>query len=126
MTSKTITALFLIVGIINFIPITGMFSAEQISKLYGVNTSDSNLLILLKHRALLFGIIGAFIIYAAFTPSMHTLAFIFGFISMLGFVFIAWNTGGYNELLKRIFTIDLIALILLTIALVLKLIENYN
>ena len=126
MLSKTITTLILIVGLINFIPITGVFSADQLTKLYGVNSSDNNLLILLKHRALLFGLIGGFIIYAAFIPSLHKLAFIFGFISMLGFVIIAWNTGGYNELLKRIFTIDLIALLLLIIALVLKIIQNNN
>ena len=126
MFSKTITTLILIVGLINFIPITGAFSADQLAKLYGVNSSDNNLLILLKHRALLFGLIGGFIIYAAFTPSLHKLAFIFGFISMLGFVIIAWNTGGYNELLKRFFTIDLIALLLLIIALVLKIIQNNN
>ena len=126
MLSKTIIVLLLIVGLINFIPITGIFSAEQLGKLYGVNITDNNLLILLKHRALLFGLTGGFILYAAFVPSLHKYVFILGFISMLGFVIIAWNTGSYNELIKRIITIDLFALLCLTTALILKYIQNNN
>ena len=118
--SKTIiTFLLLIVGLINFLPIIGIISAEQLTKLYGVTLTDKNFIILLQHRALLFGIIGAFIIYSAFFPNLQPLAFLAGFISMLGFIVIAWKTGGYNQELIKIIRIDAIALVLLLIATVL-------
>ena len=118
--SKTmITVLLLIVGLINFVPIIGVISSEQLTKLYGITLSDKNLIILLQHRALLFGIIGAFIIYAAFHPSLQPHAFTAGLISMLGFIVIVWRNDGYNQELAKIITADVIALIFLSIAFVL-------
>lgn len=114
-----ITVLLLIVGLINFVPIIGVISAEQLTKLYGITLSDKNLIILLQHRALLFGIIGAFVMYAAFHPALQPYAFIAAFISMLGFLVIASRNGGYNQDLAQIITADIIALILLSIAFVL-------
>lgn len=124
MYKTVITVLLLIVGLINFIPVIGVISAEQLTKLYGITLSDNNLTILLQHRALLFGIVGAFIIYAAFNPAVQFYAFIAGFISMLGFIIIAWRSAGYNQELSKIITMDIIALILLIIALVLFLIKK--
>jgi len=114
--SKIIALLLIIVGLINFIPIVGIISAEQLSKLYGVKILNNNLIILLQHRALMFGIIGAFIMYSAFYPALQKFAFIAGFISMLGFIAIAWKSGGYNQELARIVTVDVIAILLLLIA----------
>lgn len=124
MYKTAITGLFLIVGLINFIPVIGVISAEQLTRLYGITLSDNNLIILLQHRALLFGIIGAFIIYAAFHPNLQPIAFIAGFISMLGFILIAWKTGGYNQELAKIITMDIIALVLLLIALIIFLLKQ--
>ncbi len=124
MYKTVITLLLLIVGLINFIPVIGVISAEQLTKLYGITLSDNNLTILLQHRALLFGIVGAFIIYAAFNPAVQSYAFIAGFITMLGFIIIAWKSAGYNQELSKIITMDIIALILLIIALVLFLIKK--
>ena len=124
MHKTVITLLLLIVGLINFIPIIGIFSAEQLTKLYGVSLIDKNLIILLQHRALMLGIIGAFIMYAAFYPSLQKFAFIAGFISMLGFIVFAWKSGGYNQELTKIITMDLIALVLLLIAFLLSVLKK--
>lgn len=124
MYKTAITVLFLIVGLINFIPVIGVISADQLTRLYGITLSDNNLIILLQHRALLFGIVGAFIIYAAFNPAVQPFAFVAGFISMLGFILIAWKTGGYNQELAKIITMDIIALVLLLIALIIFLLKQ--
>ena len=123
--SKTIiTVLLLIVGLINFIPIIGVVSAEQLTKLYGIKLTDNNLIILLQHRALMLGLIGAFIMYAAFYPTLQKLAFIAGFISMSGFLVIAWKSGVYNQGIEKIITMDIIALALLSIAFIVFLLKK--
>ena len=114
-----ITVLLLIVGLINFIPIIGVLSTDHLAKLYGVNLTNNNIIILLQHRALMFGIIGAFIMYAGFNPSLQALAFIAGFVSMLGFIVFALRASTYNQELAKIITLDIIALVLLVIALAL-------
>ena len=114
-----ITVLLLIVGLINFIPIIGALSTDHLAKLYGVNLTNNNIIILLQHRALMFGIIGAFIMYAGFNPSLQALAFIAGFVSMLGFIVFALRASTYNQELAKIITLDIIALVLLVIALAL-------
>ena len=119
MYTSMITVLLLIVGLINFIPIIGVVSAEQLTKLYSIKLADNNLIILLQHRALMFGIVGGFIMYAGFNPSLQPLAFIAGFVSMLGFIVFALRASTYNQELSKIITLDIIALVLLLIALVL-------
>ena len=119
MYTSMITVLLLIVGLINFIPIIGVVSAEQLTKLYSIKLADNNLIILLQHRALMFGIVGGFIMYAGFNPSLQALAFIAGFVSMLGFIVFALRASTYNQELSKIITLDIIALVLLLIALVL-------
>ena len=119
MYTSMITVLLLIVGLINFIPIIGVVSAEQLTKLYSIKLADNNLIILLQHRALMFGIVGGFIMYAGFNPSLQALAFIAGFVSMLGFIVFALRASTYNQELSKIITLDIIAVVLLLIALVL-------
>jgi len=99
---NAIAGLLVLVGIINLLPVIGALGREKLSSLYGVSVHETNLVILMRHRALLFGLIGAFIVYAAFTPLFQPLAIVAGFFSMLSFVILAWMTGGYNEALRRV------------------------
>jgi hypothetical protein len=49
-----------VVGIIHQLPLTGVLSVSRLQVLYGVTITDPNLEILMRHRAVLFGILGAF------------------------------------------------------------------
>lgn len=40
-------------------------------------------------------------------------------ISMLGFLALAWQVGGYNELLAKVVWIDVVASVLLAVAMIL-------
>jgi hypothetical protein len=53
------TALILGAGVVNLLPAIGAFSAERLQSLYGVVIDDPNLGILMRHRAVLFAIVGA-------------------------------------------------------------------
>lgn len=124
MNNKIISTLLLIVGVINFLPLIGIISTEQLGKLYSISVNDDNLAILMRHRALLFGLIGGFIIFAAFKPHFQIVAFVMGFTSMLGFILIASQASTYNNALKKVITIDWVALGLLTVALILYIINK--
>ena len=76
---------------------------------------DPNLAILMRHRAVLFGLLGAFMLVAAFKPSWQAEALIAGFVSVVSFLFLAWSTGGYNVQVARVFTADLVALVCLVV-----------
>jgi hypothetical protein len=64
----------------------------------------------------LFGLLGAFLVYAAFRPEHQAIALVAGFVSVVSFLAIAWSVGGYNAAIGRVVTADLVALLCLIIA----------
>jgi len=109
------------VGLIHLLPVVGVTGAKSLDKLYGTQISDANLLVLMRHRAVLFGLIGALLIVAAFVPNIQLAAIAVGSISLLSFILIAQSTKNYNRKTRQVVRIDIIALIFLAIALGLKL-----
>ena len=77
------SAALVIVGIIHLLPVTGFLGVSRLSALYGIAFEDPNLAILMRHRAVLFGLLGLFLIYAAFRPALQLLALIAGFLIYL-------------------------------------------
>ena len=110
-----VAAMLVIVGAIHLLPLSGVLSAEWLTALYGVSFSDPNLVILMRHRAVLFGLLGLFLMFAALRRSMQPAAFVAGFVSVLSFLFLAWSVGGYNAQIGRVFVADIVAFICLLI-----------
>lgn len=102
------SALYLIVGLGNLLPVTGVLSAVRLEALYGVAIGDPNLLVLMRHRAVLFGIVGALLVAAAFRPVWRAAALAAGWVSMLSFVALAWLVGDVNAELRRVAVVDLV------------------
>jgi hypothetical protein len=109
--------MFLIAAAIHILPVSGVLGADQLARLYGIVVADPNLAILMRHRAVLLCLFGAFWAAAAFIPSLQRAAFITGFVSTGSFLLIAWMTGDYNAQVQRVFTADLIAISCLVIGL---------
>lgn len=110
-----VPAMLVVVAVIHLLPLSGVLGAGRLSALYGVPIDEPNLEILMRHRAVLFGLLGAFLLYAAFHPELHKLALIAGFVSVLAFLYLAWSVGGYNSQVGRVVTADLVALACLVI-----------
>jgi len=117
-----ISGLIVIAGAIHLPPLAGMLGADRLRSLYQLSFDEPNLQILMRHRAVLFGLLGIFLIYAAFQPSLQPMAFIAGFISLASFLAIASTVGTYNNAIAKVFIADVIAIVSLTIALLLRLI----
>ena len=110
-----VSASLILVGFIHLLPLSGLLGAERLAVLYGLDFSEPNLSILMRHRAVLFGLLGAFLVFAAFRPSLQPLAFIAAFVSVLSFLLLAWSSGDYNPQVGRVVTADLVALVALVI-----------
>ena len=100
----------IIAGIIHLLPLTGVLGADKLAMLYGTSFDDPNLVILMRHRAVLFGLLVTLFVVAAFKPALQALAFAFGFVSVLSFLWLALSTGNYSIQVNRIVIADLIAL----------------
>lgn len=113
-----LAAALLLAGLLNALPAVGLLGQTQLKALYGLEVSDPSLRILLRHRALLFGLLGGAMIAAAFVPAWRTPLAGAGLLSMLGYVLIAGLEGGGNAALLRVLWADLLASLLLAAALV--------
>ena len=109
MPEKVITVLLIVVAVIHIIPLSGFAGVARLESLYGVPVSGSNMEILMRHRAVLFGILGVFFAYAAFTPSLQPLAFIAAFVTLASFFYLAFSVGEYNAAIRKIVIGDIVA-----------------
>ncbi len=108
-------AALLVVGVIHLLPLVGVAGADRLSTLYGVAVTGPDLSILMRHRAVLFGLLGAFLVYATFVPAFRSAAFVAGFVSVVSFLVLARAEGGYNSEVGRVVTADLVALACLVV-----------
>jgi len=99
-----------VVAIIHLLPVSGVISAERLTVLYGLPFDEPNLVILMRHRAVLFGLLGGFLLYSAFKTTLQPLALLAGFVSVLSFVWLAWSVGDYNDSIARVVIADIVAL----------------
>lgn len=103
-----------IAGIINIIPSFLAFLPDKISASYGIEIPDSNLELLLRHRAVLFGIIGGLMIYSAIRKRNYNLALCIGLISMISFIILLkLMNGDVNPELVKVMWIDIMGIIIL-------------
>jgi hypothetical protein len=64
----------------------------------------------MRHRAVLFGIVGGFLAIAAFHRPFRAAGYVAGFISMLSFLLIAWLVGDYGEQIQRVAIVDVVGI----------------
>lgn len=113
---KIVSCLLTAVAIIHLLPLVGALGPQRLQALYGLAFDEPNLLILMQHRAVLFGLLGTFMLWAAFRPALVPLALGAGLVSVLSFLGFALAAAGYNALLARVVVADWLALALLVAA----------
>jgi hypothetical protein len=97
-------------GVIHLLPLPGVLGGERLALLYGVSIDEPNLLLLMRHRAVLFGLVGAFMLWAAWQPPWHAPALIFGLVSVVSFLALAALAGDVNPSIRRVVVADIVAL----------------
>lgn len=112
-----VSATLVVVAVIHLLPLTGALGAPQLASLYGLTFSDPNEILLMRHRAVLFGILGTFLLAAAFRPAFRAAAFLGGFVSVGSFLLLARSAGDTNASVARVVTVDWVALAVLVVGL---------
>ena len=115
-----VSAALIVAAIIHLIPLIGVLGPERLGQLYGVVPQDSDTLILMRHRAVLFGLLGVFCLIAAFRAEWQWAAMVAALVSLAAFIFIADSVSGYNSELARLMLVDKVVAIGLVLAIVAK------
>jgi hypothetical protein len=108
-----VPSVLILVAAIHALPVMGIIGAAKLSQLYGITVQDPNLELLLRHRAVLFGLLAAFLAYAAVRPELHRMALVAGFASVVSFLVLAQPTFSLNTALVTVVRVDWLALALL-------------
>lgn len=118
--SLVTTVALVAAGLIHLLPLAGVLGADKLSALYGIPIGGADLAILMRHRAVLFGLIGALCLAAAFREPLQWAALLVALASVVAFLALAWGTGGYNAAIGRVVTADVIAAVLLVLGVAAK------
>lgn len=113
-----------VVGLINTLPVLGVLSGQRIGDAYAISVSSVELEILLRHRALLFGVVGGFVLTSLWLPQYRAPALAIAGISMAGFLLLAAIVGDFGPALARIVVADVVGMLALGTALMLHVLHR--
>ena len=106
-----VPAMLVLVALIHLPPLLGVLGAARMEVAYGVQIADPNLAVLMRHRAVLFGLIGGLMLAAVFLPSLRLAALLVSLLSAGSFVLLAWSSAGLNANLGRVAMVDVAAVL---------------
>jgi hypothetical protein len=71
--------------------------------------TGSDMLLLMRHRAVLFGVVGGLLLVAAFRPRLRAVAATVGLVSVVSFLLLALPLHEHSAALQRVFWADVVA-----------------
>ena len=110
--SSASSLLLCVAGAIHTLPLVGVLGAKRLSVLYGIVVAEPNLEVLLRHRAVNLGLVGAVLFAGAASSRYLPLALAVGAVSAGSYILLAAVKGkaGINGSLRRVLTADIVAL----------------
>jgi hypothetical protein len=115
---KICTVLLAGAGLLNIYPLVGVLSADHLTGLYGSNFESPDIQALMRHRAVMLGLIGGLMLFAAFRSSLQLLAATVGLVSMSSFVFLAYSSGEIGPEINKVAIADIAGAVAVAIVLV--------
>ena len=91
----------------HLVPATAVLSRRRIEELYGITVADPDVELLLRHRALFFGLLGVALIGGAARPRYRRPALLSGVVGLGSFVGLAYSIDGSNGALVRVARVDI-------------------
>ncbi len=108
--------LLALAGLLHLPPVAGVLGSRSIERLYGVTITEPSMAVLLRHRALLFGLLGALLIAAAWIDELRPAAVIGGLVSDVAFLAVAGDPRRLDHTMRRVAIVDIASIILIIIA----------
>lgn len=98
----------------------------MLTQLYGIQIDSAELSLLLRHRAVLFGMVGSLLLAAAFLPRLRTQAGFAGLLSMVSSILLFVLTGAGSASLPRVALIDAVVCLVFIVGFGLHLISTHR
>jgi len=118
MAGRIVTVMLLIVAAIHLIPVAGVAGVPRLNALYGVEIAGNDLAILMRHRAVMFGLLGVLFAYAAFKPAVQVVALGIAAVSTSSFILLAMAAGPHNAEIRKVVIADWFALACIVVAVI--------
>ncbi|HEY9663989.1 MAG TPA: hypothetical protein V6C65_36525 [Allocoleopsis sp.] len=109
-------ALLVVIGLLTASPSITVFNPSGITALYGVALENDAALLLVRHRQILLGLLGATLICGAFFDSLRMMAIAINVLSKSAFLALALTTSTLTPGLQRIVYFDVVSIVLLLVS----------
>ena len=111
--SSVSAAALLLVALIHLLPLPGVLGPEMLQRLYGLAVDTPDLSLLLRHRAVLFGLLGVGMIASVAWPAWRPAAYAAASVSVVSFLVLAALEHPAQPAIHRVVIADAIAVVLL-------------
>ena len=109
--SWLVRAMLVGVALIHLPPLLGVLGVPTLEKAYAVSLPGPDLAVLMRHRAVMFGLLGGFMLVAVFVRALQAWALLLALLSAGAFVLLAWATPGHNANLAKVALVDAVAVV---------------
>jgi hypothetical protein len=93
-------------------PLVGVLGSNSLDKLYGIQIHDNNVLLMLRHRAVLFGIVGSILSISVLHKPTRRIGYFVGLSSMSSYLALTLlEADSLTDKIQRVFWIDLVGTI---------------
>jgi hypothetical protein len=106
--------------LIHTLPLVGVLGARRLSLLYGIAVAEPNLELLLRHRAVNLGLVGALLFAGAASTRLLPAALAVGAVSAGSYALLAVGNASLNPALQRVLRADVVALVAMAAAAVVE------
>lgn len=110
---RAVVSGLLLVGAVHLLPAVVAVTPSRLPTAYGVSVDGPDLELLLRHRAVLLGLVGAACIAAAFAPPLRGAVVVGALVSVVSFVVLTAATPGTGSPTGRVARIDVGAAVVL-------------
>lgn len=121
MKGRIVSILLFLVGLLNLTPAVVFFAPSRSLSLYGVELPADDIGIMVRHRAVLLGLLGAAMIYAAFRKQVVVPVVTAALVGKAAFLYLIWTASRHTAEMERVAMFDIAAVVVLIAALVLHL-----
>lgn len=110
---RVVSIALLLVGLVHVAPAIGVLGGARLRRLYGFAPSTPLEGLLLRHRAVLFGLVGGGLVAAAAVPTLHGPALFVGAVAAGSFLLLARGLPSLTPALQRVVRADWFCMVLL-------------